>query len=57
MYNDILLSGSRSFAVCMTGQDGQSVAETAAIFYLEDLKEVSAQTQDQCVSVLVNAPC
>lgn len=47
MYNDILMSGSRSFAVCMTSEDGQRVAETAAIFYLEDLKEVSEQTEDK----------
>lgn len=46
MYNDILLSGSRSFAVTMVGPDG-SFAEYASIFYLDDLKEVSEQTKDQ----------
>lgn len=46
MYNDILLSGSRSFAVTMVGEDG-SFAEYASIFYLDELKEVSEQTKDQ----------
>ena len=46
MYNDILLSGSRSFAVVMQNEFGQ-LAECASLFYLEDLKEVSEQTKDQ----------
>ena len=46
MYNDILFSGSRQFAVCYVSDTGQ-FAETASVFYLEDLKEVSEQTKDQ----------
>lgn len=46
MYNDILFSGSRQFAVCYVSDTGQ-FAETATVFYLEDLKEVSEQTKDQ----------
>jgi hypothetical protein len=46
MYNDILFSGSRQFAVCYVSETGQ-FAEIATVFYLEDLKEVSQQTNDQ----------
>jgi len=47
MYNDILLSGGRSFATCMVNEETGQFAETAMIFYLDELKEVSQQTQDQ----------
>eukprot|EP00613_Pedinella_sp_CCMP2098_P020657 CAMPEP_0171682484 /NCGR_PEP_ID=MMETSP0991-20121206/557_1 /TAXON_ID=483369 /ORGANISM="non described non described, Strain CCMP2098" /LENGTH=438 /DNA_ID=CAMNT_0012269703 /DNA_START=56 /DNA_END=1372 /DNA_ORIENTATION=- len=46
MYNDILFSGGRSFAVC-TVDGGGRFSEAASIFYLEELKEVSEQTKDQ----------
>lgn len=47
MYNDILLSGGRSFATCMVNEETGQFAETAMIFYLDELKEVSQQTNDQ----------
>jgi len=46
MYNDILFNGSRRFVVPMVQSDGR-FAEVAAIFYLDDLKEVSEQTGDR----------
>eukprot|EP00960_Hanusia_phi_P023800 702266-Hanusia_phi.AAC.2 len=46
LYNDILFSGSRRFAVCsMDPVDGRFAA-VASVFYLKDLKEVSAATND-----------
>lgn len=47
MYNDILFSGARRFMVCnVDGETGQ-LAETGVIFYLDELKEVSEQTNDR----------
>eukprot|EP00622_Pseudochattonella_farcimen_P003509 FR738703.1.p1 GENE.FR738703.1~~FR738703.1.p1 ORF type:complete len:363 (+),score=90.47 FR738703.1:72-1091(+) len=47
MYNDILFSGGRSFATCMVNSKTGCFAKTAMVFYLNELKEVSEQTQDQ----------
>ena len=46
MYNDILFSGSRRFAVCTMHPDDGRFSEYATVFYLKDLKEVSEQTND-----------
>jgi len=46
MYSDILFNGSRRFVVpCSNPETGQ-LAGVGAVFYLEDLKEVSEQTAD-----------
>jgi len=49
MYSDILLSGGRRFVVPQLMQDesGVHLAEVGVVFYLDDLKEVSEQTNDQ----------
>lgn len=47
MYNDILFSGARRFMVCNVDQETGRLAETGVIFYLDELKEVSEQTQDR----------
>lgn len=50
MYSDILLSGGRRFVVPMCAQDevgGVHLAEVGVVFYLDDLKEVSEQTNDK----------
>eukprot|EP00930_Biecheleria_cincta_P069879 TRINITY_DN57559_c0_g1_i1.p1 TRINITY_DN57559_c0_g1~~TRINITY_DN57559_c0_g1_i1.p1 ORF type:complete len:413 (+),score=65.07 TRINITY_DN57559_c0_g1_i1:45-1241(+) len=51
MYNDILLSGGRRFVVPPIKQDEESgaihLAEVGVVFYLDDLQEVSEQTDDQ----------
>jgi hypothetical protein len=47
MYNDILFNGSRRFVVPMVSQVDGRFAEVAAVFYLDDLKEVSEQTADR----------
>mmetsp|Transcript_1533 Transcript_1533/g.2510 ORF Transcript_1533/g.2510 Transcript_1533/m.2510 type:complete len:320 (+) Transcript_1533:2-961(+) len=46
LYNDILFSGSRRFAVCTTHPETGNFSEVAAVFYLKDLQEVSQQTGD-----------
>lgn len=46
MYNDILFSGARRFAVCPVDEEGR-FARVASVFYLKDLQEVSEQTGDQ----------
>jgi len=48
MYNEILFNGSRRFVVpmCAPNEPGK-FASVAAVFYLDDLKEVSEQTNDQ----------
>lgn len=46
MYNDILFSGSRRFAVCTMHPEDGRFSEYASVFYLKDLKEVSEQTND-----------
>jgi len=46
MYNDILFSGSRRFAVCIVDKEGR-FSQVASVFYLKDLQEVSEQTGDQ----------
>ena len=38
MYNDILFSGGRSFATCMVNSKTGCFAETAMVFYLDELK-------------------
>ena len=45
MYNDILFSGARRFMVCNVEQETGRMAEVGVIFYLDELKEVSEQTQ------------
>jgi len=61
MYNDILFNGSRRFVVPMCDPQSQGhFSKYACVFYLDDLKEVSEQTNDQvkyvcshtCVSVV-----
>lgn len=47
MYNDILFSGSRRFVVTAVDEETGRFAETGVVFYLDDLKEISEQTQDQ----------
>jgi len=47
MYNDILFNGARRFAVCNVDQDTGRFAEVGVIFYLDELKEVSEQTDDR----------
>ncbi len=47
MYNDILMSGARRFAVVNIDQETGRLAEVGSIFYLDELKEVSEQTQDR----------
>ena len=46
MYSDILFNGSRRFAVPVSHPETGRLAAVAPVFYLEDLKEVSEQTQD-----------
>jgi len=48
MYNEILFNGSRRFVVpmCAPNVPGK-FANVAAVFYLDDLREVSEQTNDQ----------
>jgi len=48
MYSDILFNGSRRFCVPLCAPNMQGVfAQVAPVFYLDDLKEVSEQTNDQ----------
>jgi Lon protease-like protein len=47
MFNDILMNGARRFMVCNVDQETGRLAETGVIFYLDELKEVSEQTQDR----------
>jgi len=48
MYNDILMNGSKRFVVSMSHPtEGGSFAQIGVLFQLEDLKEVSEQTNDQ----------
>jgi hypothetical protein len=48
MYNDILMNGAKRFVVATSHptEEGR-FAQTGVLFELEDLKEVSEQTQDQ----------
>lgn len=46
MYNDILFSGARRFMVCQVDETHR-LAEVGVIFYLDDLNEISEQTQDR----------
>jgi len=47
MFNDILFSGARRFMVTNVDQETGRLAEVGAVFYLDELKEVSEQTQDR----------
>lgn len=47
MYDDILFSGSRRFAVVDIDPKTGRLAEVGVVFYLENLKEVSGQTEDR----------
>jgi len=50
LYDKILFSGSRRFVVTPVDPRSESslrLAEVGVVFYLDDLKEVSEQTQDQ----------
>jgi len=48
MYNDILMNGTKRFVVSMSHpQEKGRFAQTGVLFELQDLKEVSEQTQDQ----------
>lgn len=49
MYSDILMSGGRRFVTTMVNPDASGepeLAEVGVVLYLEDLKEVSEQTND-----------
>ena len=46
MYSHILFNGSRRFAVPVSNPETGRLATVAPVFYLEDLKEVSEQTDD-----------
>jgi len=47
MFNDILFSGARRFMVTNVEPETGRLAEVGVIFYLDELKEVSEQTQDR----------
>lgn len=48
MYTDILMNGSKRFIVAMSHPEQEGTfAQVGALFYLDDLKEVSEQTGDQ----------
>jgi len=47
MYNDILFSGARRFMVTNVDAETGRMAEVGVVFYLDELKEVSEQTQDR----------
>merc|ERR1719247_1159740 len=47
MYNDILFNGARRFMVCNVDSETGRLAEMGVIFYLDELKEVSGQTNDR----------
>jgi len=47
MYNDILFSGARRFMVTNVDEETGQLAVVGAVFYLDELKEVSEQTQDR----------
>jgi len=47
MYNDILFNGARRFCVCNVDSETGRLAEVGVVFYLDELKEVSEQTQDR----------
>ena len=47
MYNDLLFNGARRFAVVNIDPETGGRAEVGVVFYLDDLKEVSEQTQDR----------
>ena len=48
MYTDILMNGSKRFVVAMSHPTKEGTfAEVGVIFHLDDLKEVSEQTNDQ----------
>lgn len=51
MYSDILFNGSRCFVVAFLPPDGafkgKFMAEVGVIFYLEELEDLSEQTQDR----------
>ena len=45
MYNDILFNGARRFMVTNVEPETGALAEVGVVFYLDELKEVSEQTQ------------
>ena len=47
MFNDILMNGARRFAVLNVDSETGRFAEVGVIFYLDELKEVSEQTDDR----------
>ena len=47
MFNDILMNGARRFAVVNIDAETGRFAEVGVIFYLDELKEVSEQTDDR----------
>jgi hypothetical protein len=57
MYNDILFNGSRQFAVCMSNQFDNRFSQVAVVFYLDDLKEVSEQTDDRIKFICSHKVC
>ena len=47
MFNDILMNGARRFAVLNVDSETGRFAEVGVVFYLDELKEVSEQTDDR----------
>jgi len=47
MYDDILFNGARRFMVTNVDEETGRLAEVGVVFYLDDLKEVSQQTDDR----------
>jgi len=70
MYNDILFSGARRFVVADLGPHLDCVADVGVVFYLEDLHDVSEETDGQvkyvcnhriigrvCLRLILNPSC
>lgn len=47
LYNDILVSGSRRFVVVGINPEDGRLGEAGVVFYLDDLRDVSAKTDDE----------
>lgn len=47
LYDDILFSGSRRFVMTAVDQETGRFAEYGVVFYLDDLQDVSARTEDK----------
>ena len=47
LYNDILVSGSRRFVVVAPHPREDRLAEVGVVFYLDDLTDVSEESEDE----------